>query len=208
MNIAEINNRRSTSPQAIRFTECKLPGCYLVEFPRYCDHRGTFVKSYQRSAFEERGLECDFKEAFYTESGPNVLRGMHFQVPPAGHAKLVYCVTGAIYDMALDLRVGSPTYGECEAYDLSAGQCNAAYLPRGIAHGFLVRSAPSLVVYQVTAEYSPAHDMGIHWDSFGATWPQRAPVVSLRDEALMPLKKFASPFQFDPDIDFKRSSIR
>ena len=208
MTIAETNDRNIASPHEIRFIECKLLGCYLVEFPRFCDHRGIFVKSYQRSVFEKRGLECSFKESFYTESGPNVLRGMHVQIPPADHAKLVYCVSGAIYDMALDLRVGSPTYGEYEAYDLSADQCNAAYLPRGMAHGFLVRSAPALVVYHVTAEYSPAHDTGIHWDSFGATWPQRAPVVSLRDEALMPLKKFASPFQFDPDTTFKENSIR
>ena len=208
MNRLEIQDRTIASPKTIRFTECRLPGCYLVEFPNFRDHRGLFVKSFQRSAFEERGLECDFTESFYTESGENVLRGMHFQAPPADHAKLVYCLSGAIYDMALDLRVGSPTFGQHEAYDLSAEHYNAAYLPRGMAHGFFVRSAPALVVYQVTSEHSPAHDTGIRWDSFGAEWPQSAPVVSLRDESLALFLSFESPFRFDPELTPKRNSIR
>jgi dTDP-4-dehydrorhamnose 3,5-epimerase len=182
---------------SIRFTECHLPGCFLVDFPAFRDHRGLFVKSFQRSAFERQGLECDFTESFYTESGENVLRGMHFQVPPADHAKLVYCISGEIWDVALDLRVGSPTYGEHEAYDLRAEYNNAAYLPRGIAHGFFVRAAPAVVVYQVTSEHSPAHDIGIRWDSFGANWPQSRPVVSVRDQAHLPFAQFESPFRYD-----------
>jgi len=199
MNSLEIKDRSIASPHTIRFIECRLPGCYLLEFPNFCDQRGLFVKTFQTSAFERRGLECDFKETFYTESGENVLRGMHFQVPPADHAKLVYCISGAIYDMALDLRVGSPTYGQHEAYDLSAQVNGAVYLPRGIAHGFFVRSAPSVVVYHVTSEHSPAHDTGIRWDSFGASWQLSAPVVSLRDEGLIPFEQFKSPFCFDSE---------
>ena len=195
-------------PSAIRFTECRLPGCYLLEFPSYRDYRGRFVKSFQSSAFEQRGLECDFKETFYTESEENVLRGMHFQVPPADHAKLVYCISGGICDMALDLRVGSHTYGEHESYELSAEYNNAVYLPRGMAHGFLVRSAPSVVVYQVTSEHSPAHDTGIRWNSFGGTWPQSAPVVSVRDEGLIPFEQFESPFRFDPELAQKPMPVK
>ena len=157
---SEWNFRRPTpsplpTPGPLRFTECRLPGCYLVEFPNFRDHRGLFVKSFQRSAFAELGLECDFTESFYTESAENVLRGMHFQVPPADHAKLVYCMSGAIHDVALDLRIGSPTYGEHEAYDLSAEYNNAAYLPRGMAHGFFVRSAPAVVVYELPPNTPP-----------------------------------------------------
>ncbi len=192
-------DRIGDPPTSIQFTECRLPGCFLVEFPAYRDHRGLFVKSFQRNAFRRQGLECDFVESFYTESGENVLRGMHFQVPPADHAKLVYCISGAILDLALDLRVGSPTFGEHEAYDLSAEYNNAAYLPRGMAHGFFVRTAPAVVVYQVTSEHSPDHDKGIHWNSFGAKWPQGSPVISRRDEALTPFLQFESPFGFDPE---------
>ena len=195
-------------PRSIRFTECRLPGCFLVEFPNFRDHRGLFVKSFQQSAFKQQGLEYDFTESFYTESGENVLRGMHFQVPPADHAKLVYCISGSIFDLAVDLRVGSPTFGEHEAYELSAEYNNAAYLPRGMAHGFFVRSAPAVVVYLVTSEHSPAHDTGIRWDSFGAVWPQSAPVVSRRDEALTPFSQFESPFRFDPATVPKREVQR
>ncbi len=190
-------DRSDASARTIQFTECRLPGCFLVDFPNFRDHRGLFVKTFQRTAFSERGLESDFTESFYTESGENVLRGMHFQAPPADHAKLVYCVSGSIYDVALDLRVGSPTFGEHEAYSLSAEHNNAAYLPRGIAHGFLVLSAPAVVMYHVTSQHSPAHDQGIRWDSFGASWLQSAPVVSQRDEALTPFAQFQSPFRFD-----------
>jgi dTDP-4-dehydrorhamnose 3,5-epimerase len=180
-----------------------MPGCCLLEFPAFRDHRGLFVKSFRRSDFEAHGLECDFAESFYTESGENVLRGMHFQLPPADHAKLVYCLSGSILDMALDLRAGSPTYGEYEAFELSAEANNAVYLPRGIAHGFFVRSAPAVVMYHVTSEHSPAHDTGIRWDSFGADWPQTAPVVSKRDEALIPFQQFESPFRFTEAAAYK-----
>jgi dTDP-4-dehydrorhamnose 3,5-epimerase len=201
-----LTDRAVTHPSSIRFTECRLPGCFLLDFPAFRDHRGLFVKSFRRSDFQQRGLKCDFVESFYTESGENVLRGMHLQLPPADHAKLVYCISGAIFDMALDLRVGSPTYGEHEAYELSAEYNNAAYLPSGIAHGFFVRAAPAVVVYQVTSEHSPAHDTGIRWDSFGASWPQSTPVVSRRDEGLTPFQQFNSPFQFDPALVAKRKT--
>jgi dTDP-4-dehydrorhamnose 3,5-epimerase len=199
--------RPPTLSPRIRFTECRLSGCFLLNFPAFRDERGLFVKSLQRSAFKARGLECDFAESFYTESNENVLRGMHFQVPPADHAKLVYCVTGAICDIALDLRLGSPTFGQHETYSLSAEHNNAIYLPRGIAHGFFVESGPSLVVYQVTSEHSPAHDKGIHWDSFGAHWPPFAPLVSSRDEAFPTLLQFKSPFQFTPTPANPRSIV-
>ena len=187
------------SEKSIRFVPCLLPGCFLVQFPHFRDHRGRFVKSFQRSAFEAMGLECDFVESFYTESGENILRGMHFQLPPADHAKLVYCMSGAIHDVALDLRVGSPTYGQHEAYDLSAEYNNAVYLPRGMAHGFFVRDAPAVVVYEVTSEHSPAHDTGVRWDSFGAKWPQDSPITSTRDAALIPFAQFESPFRYSPE---------
>jgi dTDP-4-dehydrorhamnose 3,5-epimerase len=186
------------APRSMQFSSCRLPGCYLLEFPTFRDDRGLFVKTMQRSAFQQRGLECDFTESFYTESGENVLRGMHFQVPPADHAKVVYCLSGAIWDVALDLRVGSPTFGEHEIYQLSAERRNAVYLPRGIAHGFYVLTAPSRVVYEVTSEHSPAHDRGVRWDSFGAAWPHDAPIVSERDQGFADFIQFQSRFRFDP----------
>lgn len=182
----------------IQFTESKLPGCFIVQFPIAHDDRGHFVKTIQRSVFEKQGLEGDFRECFYSTSYENVLRGMHYQAPPSDHAKLLYCTVGAIYDVALDLRVGSPTYGQHEVYELSSKASNAVYLPRGIAHGFMVREGPAVMVYHVTSEHDPRRDAGIHWDSFEAVWPGETPIVSARDAAFVRFDDFQSPFVYKP----------
>lgn len=186
----------STRSRTTVFTESKLPGCFLVQFSSFEDERGLFVKTVQRSAFEARGLRADFVETFHTVSNDRVLRGMHFQVPPADHVKLVYCVSGSVWDIALDLRVGSPTYGECSVYTLSAEANNAVYLASGIAHGFVVLEGPADVMYHVTSEHDPANDRGILWNSFGAEWPVDAPIVSARDAAQVPFGEFVNPFVF------------
>ncbi len=180
----------------IRLSEGKIPGCFNVQFPAFRDTRGLFVKTFQRSLFEQHGLETDFQELFYTTSGRNVLRGMHFQVPPADHAKLVYCTSGSICDIALDLRVGSPTYGQYEVYELTADANNAVYLPTGIAHGFYVRKGPATVVYHVTTEHDPVHDQGLLWNSFDAPWPVSNPTISARDASQIPFADFVSPFRY------------
>jgi dTDP-4-dehydrorhamnose 3,5-epimerase len=110
----ERREKLSRSIPKIQFTESKLSGCFIVQFPVFHDNRGHFVKTIQSSVFEKQGLEGNFSECFYTTSFKDVLRGMHFQTPPSDHAKLVYCTAGSIYDVALDLRVGSPTYGKHE----------------------------------------------------------------------------------------------
>jgi dTDP-4-dehydrorhamnose 3,5-epimerase len=186
----------SSITRAIQFTESKLSGCFIVQFPIAQDYRGHFVKTIQRSVLEAYGLEADFKECFYSTSFANVLRGMHFQTPPMDHAKLVYCTVGSIYDVALDLRIGSPTYGKHEVYELSSGASNAVYLPRGIAHGFYVREGPAVMVYHVTSEHDAMHDNGIRWDSFGAAWPTDSPVISTRDMGFPCLQEFESPFVY------------
>jgi dTDP-4-dehydrorhamnose 3,5-epimerase len=190
---------KNDGSRSIRFAKSKLPGCYTVQFPAFRDQRGLFVKTIQRSAFEEHGLNADFVEVFYTTSGENVLRGMHFQVPPSGQAKLVYCTSGSICDITLDLRVGSPTYGEYDIHELSAEANNAIYLPAGIAHGFAVRNWPANVMYHVTAEHDPKCDKGILWNSFNAPWPITDPVISARDAAQPSLTGFKSPFVFHPE---------
>ena len=196
MQAGDRPSRSQPRLRAIQFTESKLPGCFVLQFPVFDDARGHFVKTIQRSVFEAHGLEGDFRECFYSTSHRNVLRGLHFQLPPSDHAKLVYCTAGAIYDVTLDLRVGSPTYGQHEIYELSSNADNAVYLPRGIAHGFFVREAPAVMVYHVTSEHDPARDAGIHWNSFGAAWPVEQPVVSARDDGFLPLAAFESPFRY------------
>jgi dTDP-4-dehydrorhamnose 3,5-epimerase len=121
---------------------------------------------------------------------------MHFQRPPADHAKLVYCLEGRILDVAVDLRRTSPTFGRHAVFNLSADCHNAAYLPRGVAHGFYVMNAPALVMYHVSSEYAPSSDSGIRWDSFGYDWPDKEPVLSRRDSEFVTLHEFESPFLF------------
>jgi dTDP-4-dehydrorhamnose 3,5-epimerase len=179
-----------------RLTPTAISGCFEIHFPIHGDLRGNFVKTFQASKFESKGFETDFAEMFYTVSGENVLRGMHLQLPPADHAKLVYVVEGSVADVVLDLRRGSPAYGKHVLIELSAEACNGVYLPHGVAHGFYVKKAPAILVYQVTTEHAPDLEAGIAWNSFGANWPNKAPIISPRDQALPALAEFDSPFMY------------
>jgi dTDP-4-dehydrorhamnose 3,5-epimerase len=173
-----------------------VPGCYEIEFISREDARGSFVKTFHATAFRELGLESCFSEGFYSMSNRNVLRGMHFQLPPADGAKLVYCLQGSVMDVALDLRIGSPSYGRVANFNLAAGNKTAAYIPRGVAHGFYSLTGPSVIVYLVSSEYNPKLDTGVHWNSFGFDWPDTNPLVSERDTKFVRFNDFASPFRF------------
>lgn len=171
-----------------------LPGCVLLHLDRFEDARGCFVKTYQRAAFEAAGMQALDGEAFYTESRQGVLRGMHFQTPPAQHAKLVHCMAGRVLDVFVDLRRSSPSFGRHQAIELSGGTGLALYLPAGIAHGFQTLSEQACMSYQVSSPHSPAHDAGIRWDSFGFNWPIATPLLSERDQRHPALADFESPF--------------
>lgn len=171
-----------------------LPGCLLVHLDRFEDARGSFVKTYQRAAFEAAGMEALEGETFHTVSHKGVLRGMHFQTPPADLAKLVHCMAGTVLDVILDLRRSSPTYLQHCAVLLDGAQSTAIYLPHGIAHGFLATSDSATMAYQVSMPHDPARDAGIRWDSFGCDWPIAQPVLSERDQRHPALADFDSPF--------------
>jgi dTDP-4-dehydrorhamnose 3,5-epimerase len=169
-----------------------IPDCFELIFENRIDERGNFVKTMQSTVFDQMGLESHFTESFYTRSGPNVLRGMHLQLAPADGAKLVYCLEGAILDLALDLRPESPAFGTICTFELSADTPTAAYIPRGVAHGYCVRNAPALVMYYVSSEYNPQCDTGVRWDSFGFDWPVADPLLSPRDRALQSFADFTA----------------
>ncbi|THC43808.1 dTDP-4-dehydrorhamnose 3,5-epimerase [Massilia sp. Mn16-1_5] len=174
-----------------------LPGCLLLQ-PRVLeDARGRFVKTFHEGAFRALGLEAGFVEQYYSHSHRGVVRGMHFQKPPAQHAKLVYCVHGEVFDVVLDLRRGSPTYGQTRSFTLSASQGNALYIAAGMAHGFCATSELATLVYNVTSVYAPEQDEGVRWDSIGVQWPAANPLVSPRDAAFAALADFDSPFTYD-----------
>jgi dTDP-4-dehydrorhamnose 3,5-epimerase len=173
-----------------------IPGCIELLAAVRKDERGRFFKTYHADFFRANGLATDFREEFYSVSRIGVLRGLHFQLPPAEHAKLVSCLGGKVLDAVVDLRKGSPTFGRYQLFTLTPEDAIQLYVPAGLAHGFYVVEGDALMSYKVTSVHSPEHDTGIRWDSAGIPWPDGSPLVSTRDAALPPLDVFESPFQF------------
>lgn len=175
----------------------EIPGCYELRPKVVEDVRGRFVKVFHEPTFASHGLETHFPEEYYSVSTQGVIRGMHFQLPPHDHVKLVYVVHGAVLDVVLDLRVGSPTYGCTANFELDARTANMAYVPRGVAHGFCVRTISATVFYRVSKIYAPEHDAGVLWSSVPVSWPTERPVLSERDLAFPELNAVNSPFRFE-----------
>lgn len=176
------------------FKETDLPGVYIIEPKTYRDNRGIFRKTYHDSDFRKNGIDPVFNESFYTVSGKNVIRGMHFQVPPHDYGKLVYVADGEILDVILDLRKNAPTFGKSIPVNLSGENAKQVYIPKGFAHGFAVLSESATVTYLQTAMHSVEHDRGIRWDSFGFDWGIDNPVLSERDVNFPALNDYESPF--------------
>jgi dTDP-4-dehydrorhamnose 3,5-epimerase len=180
------------------FQETGLPGCYTVQARRIADSRGSFTKTFHVEAFEALRLRTDWREDYHSSSRRGVLRGMHFQTPPADHAKLVFCLAGSVRDVVLDLRRGSPTFGEHRAVELNEESALGLYIPTGCAHGFISISDSATLYYKVTSTHSAEHDSGILWNSFGCDWPVEFPHLSDRDRTHPAFHDFETPFLFDP----------
>ena len=181
----------------MRIQPTAIHGCLELRPKRFTDERGSFVKSFHQQEFEETGLSTGFPEAFYSKSLPGVIRGMHFTLPPRGQYKLVYCLSGSVLDVVLDLRLGSPTYGDHLSIELEPMCGNMLYLSPGLAHGFCAWKGEAVLGYRVSTLHSSAHDAGIRWDSAGIDWAVESPVVSARDRELPPLANFESPFVYE-----------
>jgi dTDP-4-dehydrorhamnose 3,5-epimerase len=175
----------------------KISGCFELQPKVFEDTRGRFVKVFHDKTFATQGLETNFSEEFYSVSHKNVIRGLHFQLPPMDGIKMVYCVAGKILDAVVDLRVGSPTYGQFELFKLSSTKANIVYIPKGVAHGFCVLSEQAILVYKVSTVYSPLHDSGVLWNSVGIPWPTTEAILSARDATFSRLDEFISPFCYE-----------
>jgi len=175
-----------------------IPGCYILQAKVLRDSRGTFVKTFHAPRFDELGLRTDWREEYFSTSATGVIRGLHFQTPPADHAKMVFCLTGEVLDVIVDLRRGSPAFGRATGFTLSAENSRGLYLPTGCAHGFVSLAAESGMYYKVTSVHSPENDAGIAWDSVGFEWPVAKPSLSERDSRHPRFADFNSPFSFDP----------
>ena len=174
--------------------ETPLEGCFEIQSVVREDNRGSFIKTFHSAAFEEFGIFADFQEEYYSTSIKNVLRGLHFQTPPADHNKFVYCPKGTVMDVAVDLRKKSLTYGKHHVCILEGGKGKAIYLPKGFAHGFLTLSDYAIIVCKTDTVYSPENDSGILWNSCNIDWKCKEPILSERDKKHLPFSEFDSPF--------------
>lgn len=165
-----------------------------IELPRFDDERGSFIKCYDDVSFKAAGISTCFKESYFSISNKNVIRGMHFQVPPEDHEKLVCVTLGAVKDVILDIRKDSPTYGEVRDVVLSAENHLALHIPRGFAHGFMSLEDHTIMNYLVATVHSPQHDMAIRWDSIDYDWKNTSPIISKRDQGAQLLSDFKTPF--------------
>ena len=181
---------------SFEFEPLEIPDVVLVRPTRHQDARGSFTETYRRSAFERAGIAADFVQDNLAGSAGGVLRGLHYQLPPAAQGKLVGVVRGRIFDVAVDLRAGGPTYACWVGRALDAEAGALLWIPPGFAHGYVVLSDWADVSYKVTAEYAPDLERGVRWDdlTIGIEWPVRDPVLSDRDRALPVLAAAESPF--------------
>ena len=170
-----------------------LPGCFLLQPKRFEDQRGSFVKTHHEGLSQTLGVNLDIKEEFYSVSHKNVVRGMHFQLPPHAHEKLVYCTRGVVTDVLLDLRKG-PGYGRVASSELSGENAHLLFIPKGVAHGFLALTDETLMIYKTSTVHVPEFDCGIRWNSFGFDWGINDPIISARDLLHSGLAEFSSPF--------------
>ena len=178
----------------MKFEETVLPGCFVIQPKIFSDHRGLFVKTFHADIFAEHGIRLELGENIFSISKKDVVRGMHFQVPPCAHAKLVTCVSGAVLDVVVDLRKASPTFGQYAACELNSESRKVLYVPVGLAHGFLSLRDDSVVVYQASCVYAPEADRTLHWGSFGFPWPVAQPLLSDKDRNAPAMAHFHSPF--------------
>lgn len=183
-----------------RFEPLDVPEVVLVEPVVHGDHRGFFLETYRRSAFAEAGIAPELVQSNVARSARGVLRGLHYQLPPAAQGKLVGVARGEIFDVAVDVRRGSPTWARWVGVRIDDQKHQMLWVPPGFAHGYCVLSAEADVWYGVTAEYEPDLDRGIRWDDpeLGVSWPLDAPRLSPKDQTLPGLSDADLPFVYEP----------
>lgn len=170
----------------------------LIKSERFRDRRGYFTELYNRRSFSNYGIDLEFLQDNHSMSKEaGTVRGLHFQAPPLAQAKLVRCSRGAIFDVAVDIRKGSPTYGQWDGFELTADNGHQLFIPIGFAHGFVTLKANSEVVYKCSDYYSPDHEGSVLWrdPDLGIDWPMLGnPVLSDKDAIAPVLSDVESPF--------------
>lgn len=149
---------------SFEFKKLSIPDVILVEPKVFNDERGFFLEGYKKSEFFANGIEVEFNQDNHSKSTKGVLRGLHYQLPPKAQAKLVRCIQGEIFDVAVDIRKNSPTFGKWVGEKLSAENKKMLFIPEGFAHGFVVLSETAELLYKASNEYSKEHDRGVLWN--------------------------------------------
>lgn len=180
----------------------KIPDLIVLEPARHGDERGFFSEIYNQERARNAGIELDIvQENFSMSAQQYTVRGLHFQTPPAAQAKLVQVLQGSILDVVVDVRRGSPWFGQHVSVELSATNWQQLWVPVGFAHGLCTLEPDTAVLYKVSAPYSAEHDSGIQWNDpeLGIDWPveQSNALLSAKDQQLKPLADFDSPFIYE-----------
>ena len=178
----------------MKLIKTKIKGAFIVLDQFKEDSRGAFCKFYNDEKFKLKNLNFQSKEIYYNISNKNVIRGMHFQIPPYDHSKLIKCIYGEILDVILDIRKESSSYLKFDVIRLKENDSKSIFLPEGIAHGFLSLRDKTVVLYNVSSVYNSEYDKGILWSSFGFDWPCENPILSNRDNNLQRMNEFKSTF--------------
>ena len=182
--------------RAMLIEDTPLSGVKILTPNRFGDARGFFSESWNKRQLAEHGIDLDFVQDNHSMSAQvGTLRGLHFQSPPAAQDKLVRCGQGALFDVAVDIRKGSPTYDQWFGIELSAENGKQLLVPKGFLHGFVTRQPNTEIIYKCTDYYAPECDGAVHWDSCGINWGfDGTPVLSDKDAVAPPLAAFDSPF--------------
>jgi len=178
------------------FQKLNIPEVILIDTTPYPDTRGYFMESFKESIFKNHGIDTNFVQDNFSHSIQGVLRGLHYQKNPKAQAKLVSTLRGEIFDVVVDIRKDSPTYGKWISTILSEENHYILYIPEGFAHGFCVLSKEADVLYKVNHEYSPEHEKGIKWNdpTVNIMWPIDKPILTEKDAQLPDLKNADNNF--------------
>ena len=178
-------------------TSIDIPGVLLLEPSVMSDHRGYFLETYHEQRYSDAGIPERFVQDNYSRSVRNTVRGLHFQEPQA-QGKLVMALEGNVYDVVVDIRKGSPTFGKWYGIELSGKNLHQVYIPAGCAHGFCVTSETATFLYKCTAYYSPKDERGLLWNDpgLGIVWPITEPILSQKDQAYRTLREMELELPF------------
>lgn len=185
----------------MQIDETGLPGLLVLTPPRFGDDRGFFGETYNAAALAECGIKTVFVQDNQSFSAAaDTIRGLHFQAPPRAQTKLVRCGRGRLWDVAVDIRRGSPTYGRYFGIELTFENARQLYIPAGFAHGFVTREPGTEIVYKCSDTYAPATEGALAWDDadIGIDWAlENAPILSEKDAAAGRFSTFVSPFDYE-----------